>query len=149
MDLLVTVRVQEHQVGLIVHTALSSWQNVMDMPSGLLGDQLAAVGTSSFLCLPKAKQSLSPFEAVFQCQAEPLFEVWLIGGVEGVRLAFDLDVASDRGVAGMGQLHQLHRAIASFDLCAEHPVAHPFGMEVALLDPSLGFLGVSPASPLP
>jgi hypothetical protein len=74
VDLLVAVRVQEHQVGLIVHAASSPWQNVMDMPSGLLGDRLAAVGTSSFLCLPEAKQSFSPFEAFLHDQTEPLFE---------------------------------------------------------------------------
>ena len=121
----------------------------MDMPSGFLGNQLTAVRTLLFLCLPETKQSLSPFEAIFHHQAEPLFEIRLPGGVERIRLTPNLDVALDRRVACKQQLHQLLLAEVSCYLRAEHPVAPFLDVEVALLDPGLGFLRVSPAGPLP
>ena len=117
------VGVQEHQVGLMIRAALGLCQDVMDMPSGFHGDRLTAVRTSLLLCLPETEQPLPPFEAVLHHLAEPLFEVRLPGGVEGVRLALDLDVALDRRVAGMRQFGPLHLAVGSSDLGAEHPVA--------------------------
>ncbi len=69
MDLLVAVWMQKHQIGEIVHAALSLWKDVMDVPSRRLRDWLVAVWTSTVLYPPKVQQASSPLETALHEQA--------------------------------------------------------------------------------
>ena len=119
------------------------------MPFRQVRQRLKTDRTETALRFPQVQQFASSLEVVCHCHPEALFKVDFPGRVERIRCAFDLCVPLDRHAGGGEQPDGLGVPLLARSLAAKDPVAPGDSVEVGLLNPAPGFVGMPAFCPLP
>ena len=149
VDLMVTRRMQQHQILCGIPPALAPGNQMVLIPSGLFGDGVEAEGAAALLLLPEGAQH--PF--VFRDSCPPLgptgLEVVRPGRIIWVGCSLDLGVSGNGDAGGGEQPDRCGSVWLVTPHTVEHPVPCADRVEVVVPNPAAWFVGMSAFSPLP
>ncbi len=141
MNLTVTVRMNQYQIGHRASAAIHSPDNVVNVPPTLLRDSLDTHRATSPLIEPETNELLSTGKGMKHLQTHAFFEVALPNRIESIRFGLNLRVSTNRRVRQAEQ--QIPFGLTIWELLAgvrnkgPFAVAHP--SKVTLHDPVLTF----------
>ena len=121
---------------------------MMIVPSCEFGDLLLADRANSFLFFPEGDQLPFPFKIVYHLHAKAFFKIHFPSGIVGICFSLDFHMSFDRDICRVKEII-FYDALFGCQESVEDPIFPGDGFEVALLDPLLGFVGVSPFGPSP